>query len=282
MDRALVAVGPPQAEIFRIGWRGDPLSPPSWDLASAADGTSGNRFDDPSAAEGRPAKDRFRCLDCGTTEDAAFGETLAKKRVSISVLATLAPIDDDEPVDTELAGAAIDMADPTRPRGLVTAEWQSRRQIGRTTLRPDLRFADVGARQSCQYLRYALATIADALGIDEVDSSTMMNPNLRSFTQACSRHIYELHDGETPRYAGIRYLSRLDPVEWECWAIFLDRLQHTPGFHRMSCPIKKRSSASRTISTSPLRGRTDFFSDLELLRCRLKRMRLSAAVMPMN
>jgi hypothetical protein len=236
VDRALVAVGPPQAEIFRIGWRGDPLSPPSWDFASVADGTFGNRFDDPSAAEGRPVKDRFRCLYCGTTEDAAFGETLARKRVPISVLVKLATVDDDEPVDVVLAGAAIDMADPTRPRGLVTGEWQSRRQIGRTTLHPDLRFADVGARQSHQYLRYALATLADNLGIEEVDSSTMLNPNLRPFTQACSRHIYELHDGGTPRFAGIRYLSRLDPVEWECWAIFFDRIEHTPGFPQNVMP----------------------------------------------
>lgn len=229
MEHALDEVGPPPTAVFRIGWRGDPLRPPPWSKA-LADGTFGNRFDDPSASDGRPEESRFRCLYCGTTMEAAFGETLARKRVPIGVLAKLAAVDVDESVDAVLAGAAIDRTEPHRPQGLISAEWQSQRQIGRTTLDPALRFANVATRGSLQYLRFALAPVADRLGITDVDGSTMLNPGLRAFTQACARHIYELHEDGAPRFAGIRYVSRLDPIAWECWAIFFDRLRHTPGY----------------------------------------------------
>jgi hypothetical protein len=39
--------------------------------------------------------------------------------------------------------------------------------------------------------------------------------------------IYELRDGNgVPSFAGIRYVSRLNP-EWECWTNFADRLLRT-------------------------------------------------------
>lgn len=228
MALALDAVGPPNNPVSRIGWRGNPLSPPPWDKA-LPDGTFGNRFDDSGTADGGLLEPRFRCLYCATTLEAAFGETLARKRVPIGVLAKLAAIDDDTSVDSVFAGAAIDTADRDHPRGVVTAEWQARRQIGRTTLHPTLRFANVATRASLQYLRSNLAPIANRLGIEDIDGATMLNATPRAFTQACARHIYDLHDAGIPRFAGIRYLSRLDPVEWECWAIFFDRLQHTPG-----------------------------------------------------
>lgn len=148
MGHALSELGPPHGEVFRIGRRGDPLSPPPWDKALVDDGTFGNRFDDPSAAEGRPPEDRFRCLYCGTTEEVAFAECLTGKRVPMRVLAKLAAIDDDEPVEKVLAGAEIDIADPKRPRGLVTAEWQSRHQIGRTLLHSGLRFANIATKET--------------------------------------------------------------------------------------------------------------------------------------
>ena len=227
MRHALDEVGPPRSAVVRIGWRGEPLSPPPWDKA-LADGTFGNRFDDPGPTRENVAGERFRCLYFGGSEEAAFGETLAHRRVPVSVLAKLAVVEDSESVLAAVSGATIDLAERGRPRGVVTADWQARRQIGRTLLHPSLRFADISTRASLQYLRSALAPIADRLDIAEVDASTMLNPALRAFTQACARHIYELHDEETPRFAGIRYRSRLDPNTWECWAVFFDRIRHTP------------------------------------------------------
>jgi hypothetical protein len=229
MRHRLDEVGPPPGEIFRVGWYRDPLSPPPWTKA-AVDGTFGNRFDDPSAAEGRPPEDRFRCLYCGTSAEAAFGESLAGFRVPINILAKLSLVEDeDESVEDVLAGALVDPEHPVR--GLIPAEWRNRRRLARTTLAPSLRFANVATLESNQYFRSVLAQTASALGIDDVDFSTMLNRKYRRFTQACARHIYELLDEHgNPRFAGIRYLSRLNTHEWECWAIFSDRLDHDPGF----------------------------------------------------
>ena len=39
--------------------------------------------------------------------------------------------------------------------------------------------------------------------------------------------MYELADEGHTFFAGIRYPSRLN-VEWELWAIFRDRMEHSP------------------------------------------------------
>jgi len=52
-------------------------------------------------------------------------------------------------------------------------------------------------------------------------------PN-RRLTQEVARCVYERQDStEQTLYAGIRYVSRLNP-EWELWAIFTDRIRHSP------------------------------------------------------
>lgn len=229
MRLALDEVTAPVGAIFRVGWHSDPLGPLPWGKA-LPDGTFGNRFDDPSAAEGRPETERFRCLYLGTTAEAAFGETLAGFRVPIDILAKLGLIDDDEPFADVLAGALVDPADVRR--GLVPAEWRACRVLVSTTLVPSLRFANVATMESQQHLRAAMAQTAARLGIADVDFSTMLNQRYRPFTQACARHIYDLRDRDgSPRFAGIRYLSRLNTQEWECWALFSDRVAgaHVPG-----------------------------------------------------
>ena len=88
-------------------------------------------------------------------------------------------------------------------------------------------------------LRDALASTLNRLGFDELDLSALSgaNPNSRRLTQACARHIYELtEDDGQPVFAGIRYRSRWGE-QWECWAIFSDRLVHAPGTAPTSRPI---------------------------------------------
>lgn len=51
----------------------------------------------------------------------------------------------------------------------------------------------------------------------------------REFTRVVARHFYEqLNEEGTPKFAGIRYISRHDS-NWECWAVFADRMVHAPG-----------------------------------------------------
>ncbi len=97
MPGEIVSIAP-AAEIFRVARRGgDPFAPPPWDKAGA-DGTFGNRFDDPSAERGLGTSERFRSIYCATTAMGSFGETLARFRPSIQLLARLREIDEEEPL----------------------------------------------------------------------------------------------------------------------------------------------------------------------------------------
>jgi hypothetical protein len=222
----LVAVAPPPDGIYRLA-RGpsEPFSPPAWDRAHD-DGTFGNRFDDPSAADGRPPEQRFRAIYCATQREAVFGETVARFRPSIALLAKLAMVEDDEPIEEALAGA-VDPRDPHL--GLIPADWRLSRRIGHTVLDPDLRFVDVTAAESVQHLRQALALHAAEVRLADVDLS-LLTSQQRRFTQDCARYVYDQVDTDGhPSFAGIRYPSRLSDT-WECWAVFDDRLRHAPGW----------------------------------------------------
>lgn len=100
--------------------------------------------------------------------------------------------------------------------------------MGHTILQPDTQFVDLGTAQTSQYLGEALAVQALAHGAIDIDQSLLMESR-RGFTNAIARFVYELrNDDGAPRFAGIRYVSRLDST-WECWAVFADRMQHIPG-----------------------------------------------------
>lgn len=222
MRHRLDEVGPPPGDVFRVGWQSDPFGPPPWELATA-DGTFGNRFDDPEGA--------FRCIYCASTADAAFGETTARFRVATSKLALIrAAVLDAEDLE-DIFGTGVDFSDRNVRRGIITAEWRDRRRLARTTLDAWLHFANVAAQESLEYFRYVLAEKAADCGVEDIDFATILSKEQRQFTQACARHIYDLRDAQGhPRFAGIRYMSRHNALEWECWALFADRVEgkHSP------------------------------------------------------
>ena len=209
---------PPVGGVYRLGQRSaNWFAPPDWAYVHD-DGTFGNRFDDPSAATGVPPEGRFRAIYCATQRAATFGETIARFRPSLRLLADLAEIDDDEPIAESLAGA-VDPQDPRR--GVVRADWRHHRRVDHTVLVPDLAFVDITAAETLQHLRVALAPMAERLGLADVDLSAVTSPQ-RLLTQHCARYIYDQRaTSSRPRFAGIRYVSRLNPA-WECWAIFDD------------------------------------------------------------
>lgn len=226
MVSQLVAVPPPDTPVYRVARGADPFAPPPWEYADD-DGTFGNRFDDPGALVGIPESERFRTIYCATQRAAAFGETIARMRPSLELIAQLAAVDDvvdDEPLVETLRGV-VDPEDPRR--GLVPSDWRLRRRVGVTHLDPSLRFVDLAAPQTMTHLRTALAKRAAELGIDDIDLSTITSRQ-RRFSQDCARYIYEqVDEAGNPLYAGIRYPSRLNP-DWECWAIFDTRMVHHP------------------------------------------------------
>lgn len=220
----LVVVAPP-ARVERVArFPGDPFAPPPWAIA-LPNGTFGNRFDDPGAGPGQPLEERFRTISCATQRAAAFGETIARFRPSLALLAQLAELEGGPGSFDPTALGITAVAGQTA--GTVPAEWWARRQVAATRLAPDLRFVDIAAAEALTHLRRALAPIADRLGIADIDLAAVTGPQ-RAFTQACARYLHEQRDElGAPRFAGIRYGSRLHRG-WECWAVFADRLRHQP------------------------------------------------------
>ncbi|MGH2534600.1 MAG: hypothetical protein ACRDJW_20240 [Thermomicrobiales bacterium] len=162
---------------------------------------------------------------CATERAAAFAETIARFRPAVRVIAGLAEIDDPEPVAIGLQG----LVDPEAPsRGVVPADWRLGRRLAETVLDPNLRFVDIASARTLHQLRQELASTATRLSLSDVDLSAVTGSH-RRLTQACARYIYDQMDQSgQPRYAGVRYLSRLHGA-WECWAVFANRMRHSPG-----------------------------------------------------
>jgi hypothetical protein len=65
--------------------------------------------------------------------------------------------------------------------------------------------------------------------LGDIDLSAITGPN-RAFSQLVAHCVHAQRDtAGAPRYAGLRYLSRLHAA-WECWAAFDDRLAHRPSY----------------------------------------------------
>jgi hypothetical protein len=199
--------------VYRVGRGDDAFAPPPWEYAFE-DGTFNNRNDDPRADRGVPKGERFRVIYCATRRAGAYGETIAPYRKSLSLLASLREIDDDEPLDRELKG------------GVVPKDFLSRRVLGTTRLSEELRFADVGDGETFTILRAELAPWLVRLGLEDFDLSAITSLR-RRLSQEVARYVYELVDEGYTRFAGIRYPSRLN-AEWELWAIYSDRMEHSP------------------------------------------------------
>lgn len=158
---------------------------------------------------------------------------LARFQPSLALLADLEEINDAETLEEVFAGSLHFEPETGKVRTIVPAEWRSTRRMCRTTLDPNLRFADLSTGRSRVYIRHTFAKLASSLGLRDVDFSAILSPEHRQLTQACAAHIHELTDDSgLPRFAGIHYVSRLNIEEWRCWALFDDRVEgrHTPGF----------------------------------------------------
>lgn len=70
-----------------------------------------------------------------------------------------------------------------------------------------------------------LAPLLVRFGLKEFDLS-LITSRERHVTQEAARYAYEL-TGSGQVFAGVRYLSRLNPA-WELWAVFHDRMVHSP------------------------------------------------------
>lgn len=213
----------PALGVYRVARRETgPFDPIDW-ADVAANGKFFGRFDDPRGDLDHSR--RFRIIYCASRRLGALGETLAGYRTPIGPSLDLDVVLDDEPI----AESFIHATDPEdRTRGLVEAEWRLKRVLGHTILEPSLRFVDMGSARTLQQLRASFDLWMPDASAQDVDLSLVMGSS-RKMTQHIARYIYEQTDEDgVPLFAGIRYISRLDQ-DWECWAIFADRIRDVPG-----------------------------------------------------
>lgn len=147
----------------------------------------------------------YGVLYLGTDLQTCFGETLARLRPSLPLIAIV----QDEWADRGFM-----------PVGTIPADWRHRRSAVHVQLPAGLRFVDVESPVTHQFLRAELAVGLSTLGITDLDVPTIRGPD-RRVTQLISEWAYMATEGDEPRYAGIRYESRVRSG-WECWALFDD------------------------------------------------------------
>ena len=184
------------AEVFRLGRRPDPWAWPDWAYVGA-DGTFGNRYDDPLGI--------YRVLYASTRRVATFVECLAYFRPDIEVIAELA----------EIAGEDGDEEPPAA--GVVPAEWVEQRCVGRGLLAGD--YADVGHHESLAELRTALAARVVHHGLHDLDAATLRLSAPRVFTREVARYVFDQTAAGERRWNGLSYLSKHGD-DLRNWAIF--------------------------------------------------------------
>jgi hypothetical protein len=137
------------------------------------------------------------------------------------LLAALQEIDRVTAGEDQLRDVA-EVSDPEDPsRGLLPVAWRLARQLSTAELVATAPFVDICHPESVARLRENLAPLAVDLGLDDLTLSDILGAH-RPLTQACSRMIFQ--EG----YAGIRYLSCYGEGDWECWALFANRVSVTP------------------------------------------------------
>ena len=129
-----------------------------------------------------------------------FLETLARFRLDVKLLAEL---------------REIDGANDFYPLATVPKEWFEKRQMGSATAVG--RYADLHSSAWLGHLRKSLASHLLALGIEDLDASTMQRAAPRSLTQQAARIAF------AAGFDGVYYQSRFghDVLNWALFEPFL-------------------------------------------------------------
>lgn len=191
---AIKTVPAPSQGIWRIGRGPDPLQfrPPAE-----------NRFDSITGT--------YSVLYFATELEGCYGETLARFRPDPKIEQLISREWD------ELGFMAV---------GSVPADWRVQRQAVKVKFPRGSRFLDIEAMPTREVLRTELADLLALHGHNDFDVALARGPH-RAITRAASEWSHwQTDENGIPRYAGIRYLSRLNS-DWECWAVF-DRTPITP------------------------------------------------------
>lgn len=198
------SVAAPEEGVWRVARAPDPLAPsPPLAADDLSNPNTGNRFDSPLA--------NYRVLYFSTTLEGCFGETLARFRPDIDLIAVIGR----EWQSLGFMGI-----------GEVPADWRQRRLAVRvrfpsepTRFPGGIRFLDVDSGRTRAVLRGELAETLAYFRYPDLDSAVVHSHD-RRITRYIGQWAYDARDKDgRPVYAGIHYTSRLDP---QCWAVFHD------------------------------------------------------------
>lgn len=177
----------PENAVCRLARRPDPLALRPWEF------TGKERFDDP--------RRRFRTMYAATQRLACYLEALAPLRPSPRLIA---------------AWRAMQGTVELYPRPRIPDDWLRQRTLAHFRVVGKVRLLDARAIETCAVLRTELAETLEALGLPDLDPSTLRGPQ-RGLTQAIAMWAFE-HG-----YGGIAYRSRFDDglaYTLDCWALF--------------------------------------------------------------
>lgn len=202
---AVEEVAPPDEGVWRVGRAPDPLAtrkplPPSF----LDQPQLGNRFDSPTGG--------YRMLYFSTDLAGCFGETLARFRPDPGLKKVIG--------DEWSHEGFMNIGD-------IPADWRQRRIAVHVRFPAEgrfsqgVRFLDVESLATREALREHLGSTLAFYGFDDLDVATVRGGD-RRITRWIGQWAYDqqTEDGNF-RFAGIRYLSRLN-TDWECWAVFDD------------------------------------------------------------
>jgi hypothetical protein len=109
------------------------------------------------------------------------------------------------------------------PLGQIAADWRQQRIAVRATFPEERPFLDVEAPSTRAILRRELSWLLAGLELEDIDVSAIRSKDRRLTRWIAQWAWHESHEIGFPKFAGIRFCSRLD-TDWECWAVFEDVL----------------------------------------------------------
>lgn len=177
-------------KVVRITRTIDPLAYSRVGAVEARKAKQGNRFDVPGGG----------VLYAATLDATCIHEVCSRFRPSAFYRSLNISLDEQEGFSNELP-----------------EDWRLNRRFYDLEISTDLPFVDISHQKTWKWLDERLPGLLFQRKLDHFDAEHVYSSD-RSLTRQLAGEIYTATDAKGPRFAGIRYISRLN--NGECWAIF--------------------------------------------------------------
>lgn len=190
----------PEAPIWHVGRQADPFRLRVGDPDMSQDPRAGFRFDS--------QRGDYGVIYFGSSLTCCFAEVLQGYSPSATVRAAV----NEDARDQGLHAA-----------NALGSDWRHSRVAALARVADHRPFVNVEHPETHAVLKDELATTLANLGVEHLNVSSVRGED-RRVTREISQWVHDQVDpGDTCRYAGIRYLSKINS-DWECWCLFDDCL----------------------------------------------------------